>query len=142
MLLNNHELFSSLNPQLFAQQTAWILHTIVAFINLHLYRLRGCSQSGTSIVPSHLRKCTMRKQSGMLSFTLSLTISLQKPIGSLQMHKPERYNSGGANSVQGCLPKWLYTFTIYDVNGDGIYCTYGLGLCSISLDDGIVKSGG
>ena len=50
--------------------------------------------------------------------------------------------SGEANSSAGCMPKGLYTFTIYDKKGDGICCGYGLGLYTISLDGEIVASGG
>jgi len=54
----------------------------------------------------------------------------------------EVFATGGANSVAGCLPKGLYTFTIYDEFGDGICCDYGLGLITLSLDGEIVASGG
>lgn len=49
---------------------------------------------------------------------------------------------GSTVSETLCLPNDCYTFTINDVYGDGICCSYGNGSYSITGPDGSIKSGG
>ena len=49
---------------------------------------------------------------------------------------------GSTVSETLCLPNDCYTFTINDVYGDGMCCSYGNGSYSITGPDGSIKSGG
>ena len=50
--------------------------------------------------------------------------------------------SFGANEIEVCLPAGDYTFTIYDLYGDGICCSYGTGSYSLTAGGDELASGG
>lgn len=51
-------------------------------------------------------------------------------------------NDGASVTETLCLPSDCYTFTINDLYGDGMCCTYGNGSYTLTNKDGTIKSGG
>lgn len=46
-------------------------------------------------------------------------------------------------SVNKCIPKGCYTFTVFDSNGDGMCCGFGGGGCSLTVDgEMVIRAGG
>ena len=63
------------------------------------------------------------------SFTISRNDTIIYAVGNM-----EQFGDGGTYTETFCLPQDCYTFTIYDVYGDGICCNYGAGSFEVLLD--------